>query len=276
MSNNEGRSIRTSAWPTALRWAATTFVLLAVIGWVVAAVCARHHCLSGTPKWASGIAIGYVVLALPWLLVYFLGKPHDANAASSPEFVAVGAAATLALLVLVGRLWFVRFRDILTSPLPEPASQEGAEPSLGAPSFGPVIMVLMLVTALLIALVNVVSTQGFNGAALLQFSKVAGFVIVLTMIPFYFEVRRSKRPNKLEMCLALLWMAFRRTSLGLVALLFAMFAVTAWRHGAGWAAALALLIAGAAAWWGWFGTGYRRGFADDRPAHEARKRRYGW
>jgi hypothetical protein len=103
-----------------------------------------------------------------------------------------------------------------------------------------------------------------------------GSLVVLALIPFYFELRRSEKPNKLEVALAFTWLLVRRASVGLAALLFGAGAVAAYRGGFIWSAIGLIFMSVIFVWWGWVGPGYGRGYSDDLPAQRARKRRYGW
>ena len=263
------RKISTSAWPTALRWAALAFAISALVGWLAIGACMRQHCVSGMPALVGKLTTGYFWLSAPWYLVFSWGAPRHVSSSFTSAFVAIGAGATLALIVFVGRLWFVRFRAFLASPVPEAVLAVEPPPA-------PVSMLVGLGLILLIFFTTVMSKHGLSIPTFLRATGFAASMLALVLIPFYFEIRRSRKPDKLEICFAFLWIAIRRIALGLAALLFALFAVASYRRGATMTSTFALLFAGVVGWWGWFGAGYRRSFADDRPTHEARKRRYGW
>jgi hypothetical protein len=125
-------------------------------------------------------------------------------------------------------------------------------------------------------LVGIVGS-GFCGCGRVwQHAVVLLSVCALACIPLYFEVRRSQRPNKMEIALAFIWILIRRLVLITFALPLAFYSISAFRSGNFGAAILTLLFACVLAWWGWVGAGYRRAFEDDLPMHNARRRRYGW
>ena len=100
----------------------------------------------------------------------------------------------------------------------------------------------------------------------------------LFAIPCYFASRRNEVPSEAERFLARAWQLFRRILCFLTAAIFIGGAIFVWKDPkGGWLPALFMgSMALAFIWWGIFGAGESRSFTDDRPLHEARKKRYGW
>lgn len=110
------------------------------------------------------------------------------------------------------------------------------------------------------------------------------FFALILLIPFYFMSRAGKEPSRTEAVLAAVWIFIRRLvglvmTLALVGGAYAMF-LNMFRHGFSFATAAGvvfiLAMAGWVLWKSWYGEGPSSGFSDDRPSHEARKKRYGW
>lgn len=103
---------------------------------------------------------------------------------------------------------------------------------------------------------------------------------VIFGIPCYFMARSKLAPTRTETLLARVWLTFRRLVCFIGALLFGAVALlTAVKEGFSqeWLGILFMsLFALAFAWWGVFGAGERRTWSDDKPMHQARKKRYGW
>lgn len=136
----------------------------------------------------------------------------------------------------------------------------------------------MRIYLFLIALCGVYALlrKGFDPIAL----KVWFWVSVAIAIPCYFMARSKHAPSRTEAILARVWLTFRRLVCFSGAAFFgagAVFAVVTRGFASAWVGIVILsLFALAFAWWGVFGTGESRAWSDDRPSHEARKRRYGW
>lgn len=255
----------------ALRWAGLSFAVASVVGASAIVPCMQRLCLAQAPFWLGKLAASYLVLSAPWVLLFDFGPSRSAWVAVR---VAIAAAASIALIVGVLRYWFLRLRAFLAAPLPELA--DGAIESEHAPEPAPRMMLLAFALTLFFVVVGGFVRQGAPSGSLMQHVLVLSSVLALACIPFYFEVRRSRRANKLEIALAFSWVVLRRLILLTFAVPLVVYAIASFRNGELGMAAATLLFACVVAWWGWFGAGYRRAFEDDLPTHNARKRRYGW
>ena len=261
---------------SAALWAIGALGAVILVGAPAFEACARSFCLSHSGGLRKAAYFALVSLSLPWLLIPPLGK-IDLRGWGGALLLSSSAGASLGLIVFFARLWYLQFRSFLAKPLPvdwlpEPQDQE----RFPSPRRSKVV-VHVFVGGAVLTLIFVVLKYGFTllekpAEALGAF----GSIVVLTLIPFYFELRRSQKPNKLEVALAFTWILVRRTTVGFAALLFAVGAVAAYRGGSVWSAIGLLFMSATFFWWGWFGPGYGRGYGDDLPAHRARKRRYGW
>lgn len=126
--------------------------------------------------------------------------------------------------------------------------------------------------------VGILKTGSIQGAAFIV-AWIAPFVLVAG----YFASRKSRPPSTTERVLARGWLLFRRTvcyvgaaCVGMVGFMMLLFAIAKHDGGAALASGSFFLLCGLFVRWGIYGAGEARTFADDRPVHEERRRRYGW
>lgn len=108
---------------------------------------------------------------------------------------------------------------------------------------------------------------------------------VLLGIHFYFQTRQSRPVGRVERILATVWLwvrcivCFGAAGLCVFGALFAIYDAVANSVSLTTLAGVVLSLAMAALFfhWGRYGAGYSRAdLSEDRPVHEARRKRYGW
>ncbi len=107
---------------------------------------------------------------------------------------------------------------------------------------------------------------------------------IILIIPFYFMSRENRAATRTEASLAWLWILLRRLVgiLGFVMIGSICVALTikGLDTGFSWGGVasviFSLFMSFFILWKCWYGEGTSRDFSDDRPSHEAKKRRYGW
>lgn len=256
---------------SSVRWAGVAFAILLATSYLALVSCGRLACLPKTPSFAREVIAWMIFSGFPWVALFerIAGAGKPGLTGIFP--LALGLSITGALLVLLLRYWVLRFKLFLALPLPPAATAQDR----ATPSPAPWALVLVVVFASLVFLVKSIYTFGFTRTVLERFVIVGGTVLAISLIPLYFEFRRRHAPNKTEIVLAYLWIAFRRTIAGLASLLFLLFAFAMFRTDM-WMSAFGIFMFVFLLRLGWFGAGYRRTLADDVPSHKDRKRRYGW
>ncbi|MGH8494172.1 MAG: hypothetical protein ACRERR_13860 [Moraxellaceae bacterium] len=116
------------------------------------------------------------------------------------------------------------------------------------------------------------------------FSKISAIAALILIIPFYFMSREKKEPTRVEALFAGTWIVLRRLVgiLGFLLIGVPCVAVTIRAFSTGFtlsgaaAVIFGIFVSFFILWKGWYGEGASKRLSDDRPSHEARKKRYGW
>lgn len=262
---------------SAIAYGLGSFLLVAGMGLPLLSLCAALLCgaQTGVHSWLMLMGARIIfVLAAPWELgLQPLFGMHRTLQASPFWRMAFEAGLSAGLLAAVLRLLFLRLKTFFVEPLPPPEPDPSPAERLVIPP-SPSRSSLLIGSALTFAVSAgwIILEVGFNRVALITL----GATVLLGLIPFYFEWRRSGRVTKTEIVAAWVWTAIRRLGSGLCSALFLWLAATLWGRGE-WTVALVMTLMGL--WFLWvavFGAGYSRRIEDDIPNHRRRQRRYGW